>query len=201
MRLRVFTITAILLALLLVSCASQTLNTPIPNANGADETGNVATPAMETGNPETGYFAPQNGSSPAEGYLPPQSDLVPDAPKDAPVPQPGKAAISGSLVLLNSGSALPGVAFYLTPAVGDLKNEVPPLLLGPNPNSGDVVGLSDEKGNFRLDNIPPGNYFLVINFFNSLPLAQSTTEDATPLFIMLNEGQSLALGAVYVPEN
>jgi len=201
MRLRVYTYIIILIALLFVSCTFQTSHTPSPNTSGANEIGHTVSTTMETSNPETLYFAPQTSLSPSEGYLPPQGILLPDVPQDAPVPQPGKAAISGSLVLLNSESAIPRIAFYLTPAIGNLRNEVPPLLLGPKPNSGDVVGLSDENGNFRLDNIPPGSYFLVINFFNSLVLAQSTKEDASPLFIRLNEGQRLPLGKVYVPEN
>lgn len=123
----------------------------------------------------------------------------PDPPKDAPPPQPGKASISGVLYSFTLPHILGNTLFYLTPAVGADRRQTPNLLIGPEDKKGDVRGYSNAQGQFALDNIPPGNYYLVIGVpYNWIPAGTSEV-DETPQLIELSANQRKPLGIVFVP--
>jgi hypothetical protein len=115
-----------------------------------------------------------------------------------PEPTAGQASISGVLYSSRSGGAIPGTMFYLTPAVGPEKRSMPSILIGPEESRGDIRGQSDEVGGFTLNNIPPGNYFLIAWSPYNWPEADVSATDMTPLLIELKAQQRKPLGNVYV---
>ena len=88
--------------------------------------------------------------------------------------------------------------FYLTPAVGPDKRSMPSILIGPEESRGDIRGQSDEAGTFTLNNIPPGNYFLIVWSPYNWPEADISATDLTPRLIELKAQQRESLGNVYV---
>lgn len=130
-----------------------------------------------------------------------ESMVLGDANKiPPPHPKPGLASISGLLVQESTNNPLFGLTLYLTPATGDDK-DVPRIIAGPNEKEGDVVGVTDPEGYLAINNIPPGDYYLVINYVSDYVLAQVSEEDSSPLLITLLENQKLQLGRVSVPDN
>ena len=132
--------------------------------------------------------------------LAPASNVpLPAAPSDVPAPLPGKAAISGVLYSFNSSQIVPGTLFYLTKAVGDDKQSMPFVLIGPNDEAGDIRGQSDAKGQFTLNAVPPGSYFLIIwNPPYDWEPGVISGEDHTPRLIQLSADEKKQLGVVFV---
>jgi hypothetical protein len=132
--------------------------------------------------------------------LAPASNIpLPAAPSDVPSPLPGKAAISGVLYSFNSSQIVPGTLFYLTKAIGDDKQSMPFVLIGPNDEAGDIRGQSDAKGQFTLNAVPPGSYFLIIwNPPYDWEPGVISGEDHTPRLIQLSADEKKPLGVVYV---
>jgi hypothetical protein len=94
---------------------------------------------------------------------------------------------------------LPGTQLYLTRAVGPEKRDVPGIITGPEPTIGDIVGLTNEKGQFFFVDVPPGNYYLFIWTPGGYTHAQVSREDMTPQLIVLKPNDRLAMGIVYLP--
>ena len=125
-------------------------------------------------------------------------DLQP--PKDAPVPQPGKAAINGLVYAVNTKLILSSTTVYLTPAEGDNKDQVPSMLfVGGIPSRGDVIGKTNDQGIFEFDAIEPGNYYMVISFANTLAVASNSATDVSPRMLTLKADSQTALGVVISP--
>lgn len=123
----------------------------------------------------------------------------PEPPKDAPLPQPGKASISGVLYSFTLPHVLGNTLFYLTSAVGTDRRQMPNLLIGPEDKKGDIRGYTNARGQFALDNIPSGNYYLIVGVpYNWIP-AVISGEDETPQLIELYPSQRKPLGIVLVP--
>lgn len=127
----------------------------------------------------------------------PQSQ-EPVAPSEAPVPEAGKASISGVLYSSRTGAIIPDTMFYLTPAVGPEKRAMPSILIGPEESQGDVRGQSDVSGKFTLNDITPGNYFLIVWAPYNWPEANTSATDPAPRLIELKADQREPLGVVYV---
>lgn len=171
----------LLCALLLLGagCSSPNASTAYP-----------APPIVVRGVP---YPGPQ-GAFPA---VTPQAPPTP--PKDAPLPQPGKASISGVLYSFTLPHVLGKTLFYLTPAVGTDRRQMPNILIGPEDKKGDMRGYTDERGQFALDNVTPGNYYLIVGVpYNWIPAVISET-DETPQLIEISPNQRKPLGIVYIP--
>ncbi len=123
----------------------------------------------------------------------------PVAPSDAPQPSSGKASISGALYSYTISRSLPRTIFYLTRAVGEGNKRMPSILIGPEEERGDIRGLTNEKSQFTLNNIAPGNYYLIVWApYDWIP-AVNSSDDPSLRLIELTAGQSKALGIVYVP--
>jgi hypothetical protein len=162
-----------LLGLLLAAC--QPARTPAP-------IGNDPYPAAGK------YFGPI--ATDAGG-----STITPLPPADAPPPAAGMAALSGALYSYTINRVIPATMFYLTKAEG---GTLPTFLAGPDPARGDITEHSDAYGNFQLNDIPPGSYFLIVSApYNWCP-AETSPADPTPRLILLAAGDRLALGIVYV---
>lgn len=130
--------------------------------------------------------------------LPTIQNQPPVASPEAPMPAAGQASISGVLYSARSGVSIPGTMFYLTPATGPEKRSMPSILIGPEESRGDIRGQSDATGAFTLNNIPPGNYFLIVWSPYNWPEADISAADPTPRLIELKAQQREALGDVYV---
>jgi hypothetical protein len=117
----------------------------------------------------------------------------------APAPQEGMASLSGLLYTPVINRIIPGTQYYLTPAIEDNGQfYIPTMFVGPQTDKGDVSGISNEKGQLLLDNIPPGNYYLAVWTIYNWPLAFGSQQDALPLLITLEAGEQRDLGLLYV---
>jgi hypothetical protein len=118
-----------------------------------------------------------------------------------PNPKPGSASISGVLYgyryVINEKVLLSGAVIYLTRATGEKRDEVPPILVGALPEKGDILSRTDSNGVLMVNNIPPGNYFLIFSIDLS-PIIQSK-DDLKPRLIQLSANQKLNLGELVVP--
>ncbi|MBK8049467.1 MAG: hypothetical protein IPK16_21535 [Anaerolineales bacterium] len=116
-----------------------------------------------------------------------------------PTPQAGKASLSGVLYSYGLNRIIPETAFYIAPAMEDNgKYLVPPLIFGPRPEKGDVVGTSNKQGQVFLDDIPPGHYYMYIWTVYNWPMALESKEAEYPLLIEVEAGDQLDLGLLYV---
>ncbi len=123
---------------------------------------------------------------------------LPAAPQEALEPDPGKASISGVLYSFTIKQVIPGTGFYLIPAVGPEKKDVPPIIVAPEASRGEIISRSDDNGNIYIKDIPPGNYYLVIWAPLNWSVAQISEDDSTPLLLELNAGSRIPLGIIYV---
>jgi hypothetical protein len=89
--------------------------------------------------------------------------------------------------------------FYLTHALGDDHRLMPPVLMGPNDQNGDIRAYSNPKGQFSLHDVTPGNYFLIVSAPYNWAVGQISGTDSTPLLIELAAGDRKVLGIVYLP--
>ncbi len=121
-----------------------------------------------------------------------------EIPPDVPVPEAGKAAISGVLYSISSQSPVPGTLCYLTPGRGESQQDPPTVLAGPREANGDIRGTSDTKGWISLNNIPPGNYYLVMWAPYDWLVAQESETDPTPRLISVEPDQQLNLELIHV---
>ncbi len=159
----------------------------------------VACGAPTPGGPTASYPAPQLSAYPVVGApptaVPGQS---PQPPAAAPQPEPGLAAISGLLYSTTQQRGVPETPFYLSPGVGEGNRFIVDVIGDPIPARGDVLAVTDAAGVFSLNNIPPGNYFLLTWApYNWYPAYRSLSE-RVPLFLELSADQAVALGTLYV---
>lgn len=136
-----------------------------------------------------------------EGYVPPEnsSSKVPMGNIPAPIPDEGKASLSGVLYQKSHSAVLAKFSLYLTPAQGENHDQPPPILAGPLTDKGDISTISNEKGEFSFNNLEPGNYFLVVSLGYDYEIAVKSLEDTTPLLIHLEPNQQISLGTVIIP--
>lgn len=117
---------------------------------------------------------------------------------DAPQPSPGKASISGTLYSVSTSRVIPETPFYLTRGIGSDERLLPIVLEGPNPEKGDLSGKTDAMGQFQLNGIPPGNYYLFVWAPYTWVPADNSATDLTPRLLELSANQKEPLGIVYV---
>lgn len=160
----------------------------------------------ETAYPSTGSVIPTSSNGIEGAYpLPGGSSatplpigVIPAAPQEAPEPDPGMASISGVLYSYTIKQAIAGTEFFLIPAVGPDKKNVPNIIVSPDAARGEIISQSDAVGNISLKSIPPGNYFLVVWAPMSWSIAQISEEDPNPLLLELSAGSQIPLGVVYI---
>jgi hypothetical protein len=116
---------------------------------------------------------------------------------EAPPPKAGKAAICGVLrSTYMDPPNIPKTAFFFMRAK---ETGLPAILTGPNVERGDIQGVSDERGEISLDDIPPGNYYIVVWAPYTWVLAVQSPEDLTPRLVVLEADKRYMLGIIYVP--
>ena len=143
------------------------------------------------------YPGPAGNQTASESKVTP--GVIPIPPQDAPQPEAGKGSISGVLYSISKNSALALNTFFLTPAEGDNKKTPPPFTIGPVASRDDILGTTDEKGEFSLANVPPGNYFFIAWAPMDWPMAVTSPEDQTYRLIEISADQKSILGIVYIP--
>jgi hypothetical protein len=191
-----------IIILLLAACAEQ--QTVLPTPTAAVE----ALPATPDTNPEPDAYPMDEGGQMGEnGYPAPgegntvqvrPQNVTPVAPLTAPEPEPGMASVSGVIYSYTSHMVVPGTQTYLTRAIGGDSRDFTPMLVGPRSEEGDIVFTTNDEGAFSVNNVPPGNYYLIVWApYNWIP-AQLTEEDTTPYLIELEEGQAHPTGILYV---
>lgn len=146
--------------------------------------------------PKVGIVSPLSTNLPSPLSTP--ENQAPIAPADAPVPVDGKASISGVLYSSRTGAVIPDTMFYLTPAVGPERRSMPSILIGPEESQGDIRGQTDGSGKFALNDITPGNYFLIVWAPYNWPEANNSATDLSPRLTELKANQREPLGIVYV---
>lgn len=119
-------------------------------------------------------------------------------PDTAPVPETGKASVSGMLYTYTGKGPIPGTIFYLTPAVGDSGTELPIAFYGPHAENGDFGGTTDANGCFEINGITPGNYYIAIWAPYNWLIAEESEANPVPRLITLSADESLPLGYLYV---
>jgi len=123
---------------------------------------------------------------------------LPQAPLSAPLPKPGRASISGTLYSYTIRRIVPKTMFYLTSAVGEDNRKFPPILIGPDDEAGDIRGASDATGQFAMDDLPPGNYFLIVWAPYTWIPAETDEFQLEPRLIELKANKPNPLGVVYL---
>jgi len=125
------------------------------------------------------------------------SELAADTKADPP--SSGKASISAVLYSPSINRVIPGTAFYLTKAIEDNgKLLIPTLFGGPNPEKGDIAGFTNDYGQLILQDVAPGNYYLVVWTVYNWPLAFAGPDEPLPLLLQLSPDETRDLGLLYV---
>ena len=153
---------------------------------------------------QTGYPAPSfagNSAYPVQAtrqaYIP-SSDLSTENVV-MPTPDQGLASVAGILYSYAEGMVIPETVFYLTHAIGENNDSVPMFLSGPKVGEGDYSGWSNADGLFILNNIVPGNYYIVVWApFNWIIGVQTDNTDTLMLLILRPDSQN-NLGVVNFP--
>lgn len=118
---------------------------------------------------------------------------------DPPDPEVNLSSISGLIINNITKSQLGNTDIYLTRAVGENNDAMPPILLGRVIEKGDIAGKTLEDGTFVFSNIPPGNYFLIVSM--DLSPCYKTVDAPSPLLIKALPGNSLNLGVIFYNSN
>jgi len=188
----------LLLLVLSLSVAACSAEPAAPTA--AEPSPWAALPEATQSAPETAYPAADMVLSSAYPIkLPagvPLSNL--SAPAEAPSPQPGFASISGLLYAYDISQVLVNTNFWLYPAVtvGD-KKVPPPIITNGDPAAGDIYGRTDASGAFYLDNVPAGDYYLLINYPDHTVIGQASPTPNAYLLITVAPGDRIAYGVIY----
>jgi hypothetical protein len=177
----------ILIVAILPACNNVS---PTPIATKNSNSVNMAYPMPEQVN-STAYPIQIGGNK-----IAPEAVSV---PKEAPIPEKDKASVSGVLYSKGTSTILSKFRLYLTPAQGEDKNHVPPVLLGPFADKGDYIAITDNNGNFEINNLPPGNYFIVVDMTTDYEVAVKQNTNDTPRMVTLTSNQRNPLGLVIVP--
>ena len=113
-----------------------------------------------------------------------------------PIPDEGKGSVGGILFSVSMNTVIPNTIFYLTEAIGENSSEIPPFFVGPSDDQ--ITYNSDENGIFILDNLIPGNYYLVM----SGPPYDWTVGykdiSPTPYLIKVKPDNRTNLGVIYI---
>lgn len=151
----------------------------------------AATPAVEV-QPTSTALSVQ--SSPLSSPVSPIPQPTPTIAK----PAKGKAAIRGAIISTTTQRPVGDTLIYLTAGLGEKKDLFPPLLAGPQEK--DIQGYTDKQGWFTVNNVPPGNYYLIIWApLSWTPLNHAQGANAgQPILLKLQPDQTLDLGEMTV---
>ncbi len=109
-----------------------------------------------------------------------------------------KASVSGAIYSFTTKIRVAGTYAYLTPALGENKDQMPGVLIGPQKEKGDFAFHTDDKGNFELNNVPPGKYFIILWAPMTWNEVQVSETDIKALLVDLPADQKTVLGTLYI---
>lgn len=196
--LRINRIFVILFIILTTISACDVARDSIPDESNEQIINKSPTTSMDSG-----YPSPLNQTGTDEAYpitTEPNTQISVDNITDLPEaksPSEGKTSFSGVLYSYSLKQLIPNTLFYLSPAIGE-ENSFPPIMAGPNPEQGDINGFTDEKGVIILNDIEPGNYYLIVWAPNNWGFAVINTEDEEPLMLELTGGTAHNYGVLMV---
>jgi hypothetical protein len=209
-------------ALLLAACGGDEEPTPTPLPTLAPTAAPTVAPTNTPApSPEPTVAAAEEAPAQAESPLgQPTSPLgQPDSPLAPPTaataeeeaaralaqstqpaaPQAGMASVSGVLFSYGTNAIVPGTQFYLTPADEvDGQLTPPAIFLGPIEEQGDVLGFTTDTGEIRLDNVPPGNYYLLVWTVYDFLLGFTSRAANELVLVQVEPGDQVDLDVVYV---
>ncbi len=183
-------ISLIFIIILLVGCS----NTPIESTqNDFDSTQILfGYPAIETETTKKEAFL--------SGYVAPKTTLSPGSLSNLSVSDPPESAagfgsISGLLIDGNNNIVMTNTNIFLYHSSSVEDGKLPPVLVSSNPENGDISGITDNTGQFKFTNIPPGKYFLIVSI--DLSPIYGSSAAAQPLLIEIGANSNINLGIVY----
>lgn len=186
------TIPAFVLTLFLVvsisACGGEIVKLPA--------TQTIAPPAAQGGYPAPLQEATGYPSGKVFATMLPEG-VLPEAPKNAPETTSDTASISGVLYSYTNRQVIPQTEYFLLPAVGPEKRDVPPVIVSPESKRGDIIATSGDVGEINLNGVPPGNYYLVIWAPMNWSVVQNSDKDIAPRLIELKAGDRVPLGVLY----
>ena len=146
---------------------------------------------------------PSEGSDPTTTYpaweVPTIESQALRPPTEAPLPASGKVSVSGLLFAFDISVPLSNINFVLIPAVViDGVPRVPLILTYGNPKDGDILGRTDGRGIFFLENIMPGKYYLLVNYPDHSEIAVNPDNTSAPLLFDFKADTSYPLGVVLI---
>jgi len=184
-----FVLFTVLISLVITGCTNIDVNT---TSEGLISSQYPAYDESITIDPSSGYPSIDNVVT-----TPLPAGTLPDSPKSAPKPAENFASISGTLFSLTN-RVVSETKFYLYRAIDQDNPQLPSLIVGPSSDNGDIDSWSDINGQFEINNIPPGNYFLIVWVPQGWEIVQTSVDDDTPLLISLSENEQKAFGVMRV---
>jgi hypothetical protein len=209
-----FTLLLALIIMLAACGQDEATSTPVPPADTPTVAANTPAPASTTEEPASAPESPL--AQPDSPLAQPDSPLTtaatppPSSPKseeeavalasETTIPEPveGMGAIGGVIYSYGIREAVVGTSFYLTVAE-EVDGEFvrPEVLFGPHPETGDVAGRTNMQGQFQIDNIPAGNYYMFLWTVYDWLAVYPSEGASQPLLITVKEGDQLNLGVLY----
>lgn len=184
----------LLIVLLLCSCSSSQHAPIFEGSSSTAGTPVSSYPAPSSSEKQSNPGYPADFSEKSKVYGP---NELPPTPSSVPRPKSGSAAIGGTLFSFSTRMLVPGTNFYLARASDDKK--VPAVFAGPDASKGDIQGKTDKNGQFVLDNVPPGDYYLAVWSIYTWEIAMDQEkEPRSARLIEVKEGQQLNLGVVFI---
>lgn len=159
---------------------------------------------VETDDLENAYIAPLQSNSASTSYPPPNTfkEIPPEDLNyqliDPPETDAGKALLFGVLYSYTVNMVIPGTAVYLTPAIGENNDRVPPTLVGPQESRGDFVTTTDINGLILFNNVTPGNYYLIVWAPLNWTIVETSEVGQVPKIISVNADERIDIGIAYV---
>lgn len=151
--------------------------------------------------PESPLMQPE---SPLARALPPlptteEEAIALAANTEAPEPtQEGLGSLSGILWSSQLDQAIYGIQVYLVEAEEYNGGFIYPALLE-GPVEGSIVDLPNEAAQVLMDDVPPGNYYMVVwTVYDWIFVNSSESGEEGPRLITVKEGERLPLGVLYV---
>lgn len=182
---RMYGLLVLTIFLFVTSCDGFQTATPISS--------NIGYPPLSSEGLENGY--PSQEMNPNLLFEP---DSIPYIPDTAPEPLAENGSISGILYSFTTNLVLADTLFYLVPAIGQDKNQLPPMLFGPDSENIQIIGKTNDKGQFFMSNIPPGNYYLVVEAPMSWAVGLVEGRESSPRLLIIKSDEKNLLGIVYV---
>lgn len=190
---------------LLWGCAGQSGDQPsttpgnevsstIQGYPAAQAPGTTESDSITSGYPAQASELPTPGSA---SPVPAMNDLIDKLESQAPSPKQGKGSIYGVLFSTTNQAPIPNTMVYLIETAGDGSEPLPDIIVGPS--SDDIVLNSNQDGAILNDDIPPGNYYIVMS---APPYdwaeGYSDADAEQPLLIQVRENEKTNMGIIYI---